>query len=169
MITLLHNDIAIVAHVPSGPRRSDATATAERLMQHVLGSHVTLGHRSDGAPVACGAEHMHVSVSHTRSLVAVAVSSRPVGIDIEERRERLTAIAHRFLAPEESFADLDSLLRAWTAKEAVYKLAGRDGLDFMPHIVVDNSFGHATLRGTAYALHHCQLDDKNLLCIAYGN
>ncbi|MBQ7907509.1 MAG: lecithin retinol acyltransferase family protein [Clostridia bacterium] len=64
------------------------------------------------------------SISHTSNLVAVAVSRRDVGVDIEEIKE------HAALSPErnhvlsesetaESFVDVLSL---WTKKEAIFKL-----------------------------------------------
>jgi 4'-phosphopantetheinyl transferase len=79
---------------------------------------------------------LHTSLSHTRDLVAVAVSTaRPVGIDIEQfvPGGRAGVLAARFFLPEEagyvdaagdSAAQADRFTRLWVRKEAAVKSAG---------------------------------------------
>lgn len=65
-----------------------------------------------------------VSVTHSRHYAAVAVNNGAVGIDLEEPRSQLLSVATRFLSRDERFLyckDIQLLLSAWTAKEAVYK------------------------------------------------
>ncbi|MEV4771255.1 4'-phosphopantetheinyl transferase family protein [Micromonospora humida] len=96
---------------------------------------VTVEHTATGAPVLRGvATGWHTSVSHTRGLVAVAVSRHgPVGVDVEALRPLpAVALSRRWFAPE----DTDWLrgrpvqrrgvdfLALWTGKEAVAKLHG---------------------------------------------
>ncbi len=55
----------------------------------------------------------------------LAVSeSRPVGVDIEEWRDALVTTAHKWLTPPQLACIHTPLdyLKAWTAKEAIYKL-----------------------------------------------
>ena len=78
-----------------------------------------------------------ISISHSEN--RVAVMSHPemlVGIDIEKRGERFLKVYKRYLSEKEQ-ADLNfgenALLRlqlAWSAKEAMYKVFGRETLDF---------------------------------------
>ena len=82
------------------------------------------------------------SLSHTRDAVAVAVADKPVGIDIEEIKERdITALSRRALTerereeldmapPEES---LTRFYEIWCKKEAYFKTLGSDA--FVPNRV----------------------------------
>ncbi|RXI23837.1 MAG: hypothetical protein C7K11_03960 [Candidatus Amulumruptor caecigallinarius] len=66
-----------------------------------------------------------ISISHSRDEAVLAVSgSRPVGVDVETWREALVSTAGKWLTPaqlEHMHEPLD-YLKAWTAKEAIYKL-----------------------------------------------
>jgi phosphopantetheine--protein transferase-like protein len=68
--------------------------------------------------------------------VAVLLSARECGVDIECRDRRFSAIAERYLTEEEylvtSKANFDRqtfLALAWSAKEALYKMLRREGVD----------------------------------------
>ena len=81
-----------------------------------------------GPPRVVGHPGLHVSLSRTRDLVAVAVSvDAPVGIDVEvlagTRFDGFDAVA---LHPVERAADLDDRTRAvsWVRKEAALKALG---------------------------------------------
>ena len=76
---------------------------------------------------------VHLSVSHSRGLVAVALADAPLGMDVEQVREReLVRQAHRIFATAEA-THLDALAGAerlsrfydyWTLKEALCKATG---------------------------------------------
>jgi 4'-phosphopantetheinyl transferase len=78
---------------------------------------------------------LYFNVSHSRSLVLIAVSLRgEVGVDVEEQRTMQTYLdlAHRFFCPSEAQAigalppELSeaAFFRVWTRKEAFLKLTG---------------------------------------------
>lgn len=122
-LKILETDIYIdsIPDCGAGGRRESERRAVVGIIQQVLPGAV-LRHTPSGAPQIDG---MHVSVSHSRHYAAVGLSERPVGIDIEERRTaQLERVATRFLDDEEmargAFSP-DVLLRAWTAKEAVFK------------------------------------------------
>ena len=83
--------------------------------------------------------HFKLSITHSGSLVAVAISHAPVGIDIEPLgRERPITFAKKnlnerelsdYLALSESERD-EFLLTRWCAKEAIFKKSG--GSLFIP-------------------------------------
>jgi len=83
------------------------------------------GSRVHGPPVL--ADHLFTSISRRTTLVAVAVSDRPVGIDVEDREAAIPLSAAVFSDDErrwlESASSSDSVWM-WTAKEAVGKLSG---------------------------------------------
>ncbi len=97
------------------------------LIREVFGVSTRLLHDGNGAPSIEGYPG-HISISHCRNWVGLAVSSTPsIGIDIEHPRDtQLERVRERFVSPHDS--PTLSLLHLWTAKEAVYKAAATPGL-----------------------------------------
>lgn len=106
-----------------------------------------LGHFRNGAPFLVG-ETGRISITHTGRFLAVATlpdtpevdlsvfSERAaLGIDAERAdREQTLRVRDKFLSDDEQqMIDKDDVKKnvmAWTAKEALYKAAMQDGLDF---------------------------------------
>jgi 4'-phosphopantetheinyl transferase len=84
----------------------------------------------------------HISLSHSFDYAAVMISKKsPVGIDIEQVKQKVERIASRFLDPKElSFIDVSQkipqLYACWCAKEAVYKCNGQKEVSFMDDILL---------------------------------
>ncbi|MFD2874503.1 4'-phosphopantetheinyl transferase family protein [Mucilaginibacter ximonensis] len=84
----------------------------------------------------------HISLSHSFDYAAVMISRKsPVGIDIEQVKEKVERIAPRFLsAAELKFIDpnkkIDHLYACWCAKEAIYKCYGQKEVSFMDDIAL---------------------------------
>jgi phosphopantetheine--protein transferase-like protein len=84
----------------------------------------------------------HISLSHSFDYAAVMISkTRPVGIDIEQIKEKVERIAHKFMRPEEmAFIDdqhkIEQLYVCWCAKEAVYKCYGQKEVSFADNILL---------------------------------
>jgi hypothetical protein len=117
-----------LASVGAEPRRA-----AHNLLLELAGTLVErprLRHDESGRPRVPG---LAVSVSYTRQVVAVAAAyGGPVGVDLEEIRERdVAGLAGRWFAPRElewmgrQGDELVAFLQLWTAKEAVGKALGR--------------------------------------------
>ena len=71
-----------------------------------------------------------ISISHSFNKVAVIISDRKVGVDIEKKREKIVAIAHKFTQwnfRTASFS-LESIIQkltmTWCAKEVGFKIHG---------------------------------------------
>lgn len=97
---------------------------------------VVIEYDQQGAPIIKNSQYKHISVSHCRDCVAVLLTMSPCGVDIECRDRRFSAIAERYLTEEEhlvaSKANFDRqtfLALAWSAKEALYKMLRREGVD----------------------------------------
>lgn len=90
-------------------------------------------HNDLGAPLLRGGESSsHLSVTHSSHYVALALSDRAVGIDIEEDREKAQRVAVRFMSKKEQILAQRLKLPAlyfWTAKEASYKLFSQEQVD----------------------------------------
>ena len=96
-------------------------------------SEVKIEISKSGKPFFANIENLHFNISHSGSEVAIAFSSKPVGLDIEtlDRRRDFHAIAERFFTNVESGRVKSAgesghglFVRIWTAKEAMLKLAG---------------------------------------------
>ena len=83
-----------------------------------------------GKPSIVGHPEIHFNLSHCRSVAACVVSSRPVGIDVEEVREYKDSLARYVLNDDEYAAVMSSsspaseFIRLWTMKESYLKLTG---------------------------------------------
>jgi 4'-phosphopantetheinyl transferase len=84
--------------------------------------------------ILCAYDEVCWSLSHSADMAAVAVASRPVGVDVEVERERprMMRVAERMFAPEErellgaveASARQRMFHRCWVAKEAYAKGLG---------------------------------------------
>jgi 4'-phosphopantetheinyl transferase len=95
----------------------------------------------------------HISLSHSFDYAAVMISKEPVGIDIEQVKEKVERIAHKFMRKEEMafINDTDKINRlyvCWCAKEAVYKCYGQKEISFADNILLEpfNFEGHGLVK-----------------------
>ncbi len=144
--------------VTAGDRESASRmASAERRRGHlawraalrtVLPGAV-VGYDDNGAPVT---EGVYISASHTQGLAAVRVADRPCGVDVELVARDMGGVCSRFVGPEEEMlpdaAREDFAVSAWCAKEVMYKMSGRRGLDFLRDLKIGSSdLANGTIAG----------------------
>lgn len=154
-------------------RESECRAVGECLAE--LGLTTRLGHRDDGAPFLEDCPEKRVSVTHSRLYAAVAAgepSDPAFGIDIEDgSRQQLDRIAPRFMSAAEMEHVKDvprGKALAWTAKEAVFKAAGRRGVDFVRDIILEPDMGHALLEPEKrrFRLEFRWVSPSQIMCVA---
>ena len=121
--------------VGEGPDEGPDEEASEGVSEVPSGA-VVIEYDQHGAPIIKNSQYKHISVSHCRDCVAVLLTMSPCGVDIECRDRRFSAIAERYLTEEEylvaSKANFDRqtfLALAWSAKEALYKMLRREGVD----------------------------------------
>ncbi len=91
---------------------------------------MTFGYGEHGKPFLIGHDDLHFSISHCRTALAVALSDRPIGIDVESLRHAGDALMRRTMNRTELSMILADdnpdmeFTRLWTRKEAVLKLRG---------------------------------------------
>jgi 4'-phosphopantetheinyl transferase len=83
----------------------------------------------------------HISLSHSFNYAAVMISKSPVGIDIEQVKDKVERIASKFMRKEEmAFITernkIKQLYVCWCAKEAVYKCFGQKEVSFADNILL---------------------------------
>ena len=89
-----------------------------------------LSFNDDGKPLLAEYPGIHISLSHSRNVVACMISDRPCGVDVEECQEPDLDMMKRVLSEAEikkvkESASPDIIFsRLWTRKEALYKLMG---------------------------------------------
>lgn len=116
-------------------------------------SYREIGHFPNGAPFLFGTP-TRISMTHTGNLLAVASLPKTpeadlsvfnprtaLGIDAEKLdRSQVLKVRSRFLSDAEQAAisadSMEDNIIAWTAKEALYKAAMTEGLDFRDSITI---------------------------------
>jgi len=89
-------------------------------------------------------EGIDFSISHCKNAIAVVLSDRPVGVDVESFRHAENALLRRTMNPEEqeevrTAADpAEAFTRFWTRKEAVLKLRGTGLVDDLHSVLLPN-------------------------------
>lgn len=114
----------------TSPRRRREIVITHLMIKRYVGRHASLYHDKNGAPMICG-ENCHISISHSATEIAIALNpNKPIGIDIENWREQLIKVKNRYLSAteQEIYNAPQQLLQAWTAKEALYKVAQSPGI-----------------------------------------
>jgi len=125
----------------SNERRKREFLAARHLLHLLAGENCHLDYHPNGRPVLNVPEKW-ISISHSVSMVAVIIASKPAGIDVEETSRNIEKVAGRFLSSEElewtGSKDQTEFLRliCWCAKEAVYKLSDSTEVDFSKQIIV---------------------------------
>ncbi len=132
------------------------------LLREMTGGIPDIAHTAEGQPFMKG-DHRHISITHSRSLVAILLSEFPAGIDTEEADRKVAGIARRFLSVEEMEWTLkasrveSAQLFCWSCKESAYKMLGIPGIDFRLNLAV------APLiigeEGTARVIHRADRDE----------
>ena len=132
-------------------RRVEWTAVRV-LLYTVLDRQIHIGYNDQGAPLLPDYEGLHISISHTKGYVAIALSERAiVGIDVEqiermedktnifddkEKKTRVERVRSRFIRDDECANTIVGMLLHWSAKETVFKKLGREGVNFIDEMKI---------------------------------
>lgn len=117
---------------------------AGRVLLRQLAEHVGLAYQGTikdefGKPFLKNLPH-HISLSHSFPYVAAQIDlNQEIGIDLEQPKSKLLAIAHRILSPTELLdagSDVIKHCVYWCAKETMYKVYGKKGLHFSDQLQV---------------------------------
>lgn len=113
-----------------------------RRLVHELGITSPIAYLPSGRPYLKDDER-RISISHTRGYAAVALhTDSPVGLDIEQRTDKVWRVKDKFLSHEEKLflpsekKNVEPMLVIWTVKEALFKLVDKPGVDFAEHFHV---------------------------------
>lgn len=105
------------------------------LLKILLEKETNVQYTADGKPYLNN-ESYHISLSHSGKWMAVIIHpTKHVGIDIECPTDKIQKVYKRFLSETEQVElsngkDIKQLQIAWSAKEALYKIIGKEAVDF---------------------------------------
>ncbi len=128
----------VLARIKDQNRRLEWLAT--RCCLRVLGINDSIIYKPNRRPFLSKGKH-HISITHSFPYVAVLSSvSFFVGVDIESTERPFKRIANKYLTlGERGWIDLDdkrAMAIVWSAKEALYKLPGMEGLNSFEDVTV---------------------------------
>jgi len=84
----------------------------------------------------------YISISHSFTFSAVAISDDLIGIDVEKQRTKIGIIAHKFIGYEYDYLNkectdyIKKLTVIWCVKESLYKLFATPGMLFRDHFLI---------------------------------
>ncbi len=114
-----------------------------------------------------------ISLTHSKRYIGVIFNpNKPVGIDIEMPQIKMWKIKERLFTQPECDLIGDSLTTMclfWSAKEALYKLYGKRGVDFRKHLhIIENSNGfkgiiNMDMHSSEHAIFYENLDEYLLV------
>ena len=106
-----------------------------RLLLNELEPNQQISYNSNGAPEISNGKH--ISISHSKNLVAIIISDKKVGLDIEYISEKPLRLSPKFIT-ESSQQDLtkEKATLIWCCKEAVFKWHQKGSVDFKKDIQI---------------------------------
>lgn len=112
---------------------------ATRILRHNNFGFEHIHYDSNGAPYINN--EGFISISHSANMVGLAINqTHCVGLDLEFPREKIISIKSKFLSKiEMDLFDTDDYIivtKLWSAKEALYKLAGRKKILFIEELQI---------------------------------
>ena len=112
---------------------------ATRILKNELFPNATILYNELGAPYLD--DGPFISISHAPGVAGIAFGKKfSVGFDLEPIREKVHRIKSKFLHQDEYIHcdtdDTETLIKIWSGKEALYKLAGRDAVIFAEDLIL---------------------------------
>ena len=131
-------DVASASRFQNERRRNEHLAW-RRIVRRELGRGVAISYNEVGAPIV-DARDTFISVAHGGGCVAVAIANERVGVDIESTERDFARASSRYMSKEELQISTDELWPAivWCAKEALYKLYGKRGIELRDELQIES-------------------------------
>ena len=117
-------------------KTSEQRIASRVLLSEMMKQPINLEKDEHGKPHLPDDKRM-VSISHTAGFASVMIGNQ-AAVDVQEFRPKIVKMADRFLdANERNMApDVERTTLLWAAKETIYKLNGKPGLDFRDPITI---------------------------------
>ena len=145
-------------------------------LKALLGEFFLISYNVEGKPFLTD-KGFNISISHSgKWIVVMAHRSRLVGVDIECPSDKIQKIYKRFLSETEQEElsqgkNSKQLQIAWSVKEALYKIVGKQAVDFATQLYIypfetkieGEIIAKHVLSNTIYKLYYIQNKDYTLV------
>ncbi len=122
---------------------------ASRLLVNEICPTKTIIYNEFGAPELNNGKH--ISISHSKELVAVIFSDKKTGLDIEQISEKSLRIASKFVSAKNLIKlNKEKATLIWCLKEAIYKWHQKGRVDFIKDIIIPELFAEEYGKVMAY-------------------
>ncbi|MCM1450543.1 MAG: 4'-phosphopantetheinyl transferase superfamily protein [Clostridiales bacterium] len=151
-------------------RHTGEKNAVDTILQHLFGEKITIGHYPNGAPYIESRPNLNISISHSsmQAVVAIARNGITIGVDTETmRHDQLRRVVDRYMSPSEKNiwgGTPRDMLLAWCIKEAAYKAAGHDGINFVHGITISQG-GRVTVCGQPFCYKTVEISDTHATVI----
>ena len=110
---------------------------ASRLLLKDITPNTKITYNEYGAPKLENGKH--ISISHSKNLVAIIISKQKVGIDIEQISKKPLRLSSKFIS-DNTHQNLtkEKATLIWCCKEAIYKWYQKGNIDFIKDIKLYN-------------------------------
>ncbi|WP_297100053.1 4'-phosphopantetheinyl transferase superfamily protein [uncultured Draconibacterium sp.] len=112
------------------------------LLQNLIPENTPTIHRDKfGKPSLINSD-LNISITHSADLAAIILSDKNIGIDVEQRHRNIDKVVTRFACPAEiEFIEKSNdpqlvKILLWSAKEAIFKCCGIQGVQFNEQIKI---------------------------------
>ncbi len=135
------------------------------LLQHIGYTDFDLYYDAFGKPHLTDGKCISISHSHTFS--AIAISDQPIGLDVEQVKEKILKIASRFMDVShlENLSEIEKKIKAtviWGIKESIFKIKNIEGISFRNHIF-EEDFSFEDKKASAMLKHENKEENFDIL------
>jgi len=143
---------------------------SSRLLLNELIPNTEISYNKYGAPEI--KNDYFISISHSRNLIAIIISKRKVGIDIEKISDKALNLSSKFISKENHLnIKKEKATLIWSCKEAIFKWHQKGNIDFIadikisPFTVKEKGKIFAKFKNKEYTLHYKKIDDHFLVYV----
>lgn len=130
-IRLLPEEHAYIQTINNKKRKQEWLFARALLQQKIPNANIL--YYETGQPYLSNKE-FYISISHSQNQIAIALSEKKIGIDLQFIVNALRKVHTKFISTTEREympeLEITQLCILWAAKEALYKLHAKGGLDF---------------------------------------
>ena len=135
------------------------------LLQHIGYTDFDLYYDAFGKPHLTDGKCISISHSHTFS--AIAISDQPIGLDVEQVKEKILKIASRFMDVSHlnNLSEIEKRIKAtviWGIKESIFKIKNIEGISFQNHIF-EEDFSFEDKKASAMLKHENKEENFDIL------
>ena len=164
----LSKDKVMLSAFKTTQRKKEILAT--RLLIHLFYPDTTVSYNEYGAPIIQNKNY--ISISHSKELVAIIISNKRVGIDIQQINTKAVRSAPKFIEKDVLRPiSKEKATLIWCCKESIFKWYQKGSINFIndinirPFIIKKQGEITANFRNKEYTLHYRKINTHFLVYV----